>query len=140
MRTHLTAVVTLALAAAACRTAHGTGASGGQAAARKMEGRVEEVGRDDGTITLRVGDARREVLVVPEAEIRIDDFKGTFEDIEEGQRVRASFEEVDGQTEGFRIEILDQGVKAPGANEPESADDASSDLSKERRSPVASER
>jgi hypothetical protein len=133
MRTHLTALVVLVLAAVACRTAHGTGASGGQAVARKMEGRVEEVGRDDGTITLRVGDARREVLVVPEAEIRIDDFKGTFEDIEEGQRVRASFEEVDGQTEGFRIEILDQGVKAPGPNEPERSDDASSDLASERR-------
>jgi len=120
MRTHLAAfiaVATLAVAMSACRTT----ASGGPGAARAMEGVVEEVGRDDGTITLRVGEERREVLVAPEAEIRLDDFKGSFEDIEEGQRVRASFEEVDGQTEGFRIEILDQGVKAPGSNEPESA-------------------
>jgi hypothetical protein len=128
MRTNLAALITLATLVAAisgCRTAASKGETGGPGAARAMEGRVEAVGRDDGTITLRVGEERREVLVVPEAEIRLDDFKGTFEDIQEGQRVRASFEEVDGQTEGFRIEILDQGVKAPvGSGESGNADAA----------------
>ena len=121
MRTQLAAFIalaTLGVATSACRTT----ASGGPGAARAMEGLVEEVGRDDGTITLRVGEERRKVLVAPEAEIRLDDFKGSFEDIEEGQRVRASFEEVDGQTEGFRIEILDQGAKAP--EEPSEPEDA----------------
>ncbi len=74
---------------------------------------VEEVDRDDGTVTLRVGDARREVLVAPEAEIKVGDFKATFEDLEEGQRVRAALDESRAQTEGYRIEILDKGVTAP---------------------------
>lgn len=103
----------LVLAASACRTAR---AGGGQAA-RTVEGHVEEVGRDDGTLTLRVGEERRTILVAPEAEIRIDDFKGTFEDIKEGQRVRASLDESGLQTEGFQISILDQGVAAPGAKD-----------------------
>jgi hypothetical protein len=88
-----------------------------------VEGHVEEVGRDDGTLTLRVGEQRRRILVAPEAEIRIDDFRGTFEDIKEGQRVRASLDESGLQTEGFRIQILDQGAAAPdvtnGSKEPD---------------------
>ncbi len=129
MRTQLVAfvaVATLAFATSACRTTASKGVNGGPGAAHAMEGIVEEVGRDDGTVTLRVGEERREVLVVPEAEIRLDDFKGTFEDIEEGQRVRASFEEVEGQTEGFRIEILDQGAKAPASEDPTEQEDAGS--------------
>ncbi|WP_242344970.1 hypothetical protein [Anaeromyxobacter terrae] len=112
MRTHLTVALGLALAASACRTAQGSRASGGSAG-RTVEGRVEEVDRDDGTVTLRVGDARREVLVAPEAEIKVGDFKATFEDLEEGQRVRAALDESRAQTEGYRIEILDKGVTAP---------------------------
>ncbi|WP_242354999.1 MULTISPECIES: hypothetical protein [Anaeromyxobacter] len=112
MRTHLSIALGLALAAAGCRTAQGTRASSGNAG-RTVEGRVEEVGRDDGTVTLRVGDKRREVLVAPEAEIKVDDFKATFEDLKEGQRVRAALDESKGQTEGYRIEILDKGATAP---------------------------
>jgi hypothetical protein len=99
----------LVLVVTACRTPR---AGGGQAAST-VEGQVEEVGRDDGTLTLRVGEERRKILVAPEAEIRIDDFRATFDDIEEGQRVRASLDESGVQTEGFRIQILDQGATAP---------------------------
>jgi Cu/Ag efflux protein CusF len=130
MRTHLIAVVTLAALAAAasgCRTTASKGATGGSGAPRAMEGRVENVGAEEGTITLRAGEERHEILVMPETEIRIDDFKGTFEDIKEGQRVRASFEEEGGQTEGIRIEILDKGTGAIERDEQlESADGASS--------------
>ncbi len=110
MRSLLTLALGLALTAAGCRTARPTAAS-----TRTVEGRVAEVGRNDGTVTLAVGDERREILVAPEAEIRIDDFKATFDDLKEGQRVRASLDERGGQQEeGFRIQILDQGAAAPG--------------------------
>lgn len=109
MRSLLTIALGLALAAPGCRTAHRTAGH-----TRTVEGRVADVGRDDGTLTLAVGDERREILVAPEAEIRIDDFKATFDDLQEGQRVRASLDERVGQKEGFRIQILDQGVAAPG--------------------------
>ena len=115
-RSAFIAVAVLAVASFACRTTAGKGGAGSPGVARTVEGRVEQVGRDDGTLTLRIGDERKEVLVAPEAEIRLDDFKGTFEDLEEGQRVRAALEEVEGKTEGFRIEILDQGVKEPGVS------------------------
>lgn len=112
MRSPLEVTVFLCLfvATSACKT---TQASGG-GTARSVEGQVEKVGKDDGTLTLRVGEERREILVAPEAEIRIDDFRGTFEDIKEGQRVRASLDETGPQDEGFRIEILDQGGDASG--------------------------
>lgn len=108
----IVAALGLALVASACRTTRPSGAH-----ARTVEGRVEDVGRDDGTLTLAVGDEHREILVAPEAEIRIDDFKATFDDIQEGQRVRASLDETGGQKEGFRIQILDQGLTAPGGAE-----------------------
>lgn len=108
----VTLALCLAVASSACRT---TRASGGERA-RSVEGQVEEVGRDDGTVTLRVGEERREILVAPEAEIRIDDFWGTFDDLKEGQRVRASLDETGLQEEGYRIQILDQGA-TPGAAE-----------------------
>lgn len=105
-------LLALALVLAACQTTRAERGPG----ARTVEGRVEEVGQDEGTVTLRVGEERREILVAPEAEIRIDDFKGTFEDIKEGQRVRASIDETGVQREGFRIQILDRGVPAPGTD------------------------
>lgn len=109
MRPLLTIALGLALAAQGCRTAqHAAGNS------RTMEGRVADVGRSDGTLTLAVGNERKEILVAPEAEIRIDDFKATFEDLQEGQRVRASLDDRGGQKEGYRIQILDQGAAAPG--------------------------
>ena len=74
------------------------------------------VRRDDGTVTLRVGEERRQILVAPEAEIRIDDFWGTFADIKEGQRVRASLDETRPQAEGYRIQILDKGAR-PGTTD-----------------------
>ncbi len=107
MRAPLLAFLLLALSPA-CQTPR---SAGGQTA-RTVEGRVEEVGKDDGTLTLRVGEERREILVAPEAEIRIDDFRGSFEDLKEGQRVRASVDETGVQREGFRIQILDQGATA----------------------------
>jgi hypothetical protein len=92
-----------------------------------MEGRIEDVAPEAGTVTLRAGDERHEILVMPETEIRIDDFKAAFEDLREGQRVRASFEAVEGQTEGIRIEILDKGVGASERSEElDGADDATS--------------
>jgi hypothetical protein len=117
MHMRLAAAFALVLAASACRTPSARGESGRRVAGRTVEGLVEGVGRDDGTLTLRVGETRQDVLVAAEAEIRIDDFKGTFADIKEGQRVRASIDEVAGQTEGFRIEILDHGVPAPAVLE-----------------------
>ena len=94
---------------------HAARASGGERA-RTVEGQVEEVRRDDGTVTLRVGEERRQILVAPEAEIRIDDFWGTFADIKEGQRVRASLDETRPQAEGYRIQILDKGAR-PGTTD-----------------------
>ena len=109
MRSLFTIALGLALAASGCRTAQHTAGH-----TRTVEGRVADVGRDDGTLTLAVGDEHREILVAPEAEIRIDDFKATFDDLQEGQRVRASLDEHAGQKEGVRIQILDHGVPVPG--------------------------
>lgn len=134
MRSPLEVTVFLCLfvATSACKT---TQASGG-GTARSVEGQVEKVGKDDGTLTLRVGEERREILVAPEAEIRIDDFRGTFEDIKEGQRVRASLDESGVQREGFRIQILDQGMPATGDTdqaEPSDRGGASSEREPDRR-------
>jgi hypothetical protein len=125
-RLALAALVVLAIG---CRTPSSKEATLRLEDGRTVEGLVEEVARDDGTLTLRVGDERREVLVALEAEIRIDDFRGSFEDIKEGQRVRASLEEVGGQTEGFRFQILDHGATAPA--EREDPDGASADSADE---------
>lgn len=115
MRAPLLALL-LVTVAPACQTPRSAGGS-----ARTVEGRVEEVGKDDGTLTLRVGEERKEILVAPEAEIRIDDFRGSFADLKEGQRVRASVDETGLQREGFRIQILDQGATAQGVTEEEGA-------------------
>lgn len=79
-----------------------------------VEGRVERVTPGDTSVTVLDGRAREEVvLIAPDAEVRIDDFKASFDDIQEGQRVRASLDEVDGVQQVVRIEILDQAVPAP---------------------------
>jgi hypothetical protein len=96
-----------ALLGAGCRTPS-------RGSARTVEGVVEDVRDDDGTVTVRSGDRQRDILVMPETQIRIDDFKGTFSDIKEGQRVRASFSTEAGQSEGVRIDILDKGITGAG--------------------------
>lgn len=125
--------IRIALCLAVATSAFDTARASGSERARTVEGQVEEVRRDDGTVTLRVGEERRQILVAPEAEIRIDDFWGTFADIKEGQRVRASLDETGPQAEGYRIQILDKGARpgttdqrkssgrgaAPGARKPD---------------------
>jgi hypothetical protein len=102
-----------ALAASGCRTVS-HGAAEGHEGASVVEGRVERVTPDDTSLTVLDGTAREEVvLIAPDAEVRIDDFKASFEDIQEGQRVRASLDEVDGVQQVVRIEILDKAVPAP---------------------------
>jgi hypothetical protein len=75
-----------------------------------IEGVVAEVDRASGSVSLRTGDTVRTVPLAAEATVLIDDFRGGFEDVQEGQEVRAALEETDGQVEVVRIEILNQAV------------------------------
>ena len=107
-------VLVAVLAGAGCRTSTGKAvATPEPRPAGELVGRVERVDPDTGSLLLRVGDEAREVLVAADAEVRIDDFKGTFEDIREGQRVRAALDAASGQAEGVRIQILDRGATQP---------------------------
>jgi hypothetical protein len=115
MRTRHAVVLTLSTLITACAasrppTERHVGAS-------VVEGRVERVTPDDTSVTVLDQSAREEVvLIAPDAEVRIDDFEASFEDIQEGQRVRASLDEVDGVQQVVRIEILDKAVPTPEAD------------------------
>jgi hypothetical protein len=112
MRTRHALVLALSFAIA-CATSHQP-ATERHADASVVEGRVERVTPDDTSLTVLDGRTREEVvLIAPDAEVRIDDFKASFEDLQEGQRVRASLDEVDGVQQVGRIEILDKAVPAP---------------------------
>jgi len=81
-----------------------------------IEGVVAAVDREAGTVSLQAGDTVRTVPLAAEATVLIDDFRAGFEDVREGQEVRAALEETDGRVEAVRIDILGQGVPVePGA-------------------------
>lgn len=126
MRTPVLVLAAVALALA-CRTSK---EAAGPAVARlePVTGRVAAVDPAGDTITLRVGDREEVVQVAPGAEVRIDDFKAVFDDLEEGQRVRASFDASGAVAQAVKIEILDQATGsaaddgAPGPATPPPAD------------------
>jgi hypothetical protein len=109
-----TVVALAAIATSACRTVS-QGTTEGHDGGSVVEGRVERVIAEDTSVTVLDRSAQEEVvLIAPDAEVRIDDFKASFKDIQEGQRVRASLDEVDGVQQVVRIEILDKAVPASG--------------------------
>ena len=113
MRTRHALVLALSSFLVACAAARQP-ATERHADASVVEGRVERVTTDDTSLTVLDGRAREEVvLIAPDAEVRIDDFKASFDDLQEGQRVRASLDEVDGVQQVVRIEILDKAVPTP---------------------------
>jgi hypothetical protein len=117
MRTRHATVLAVSSLIIACATSQP--ATDRHADASVVEGRVERVTPGDTSVTVLDGRAREEVvLIAPDAEVRIDDFKASFDDLQEGQRVRASLDEVDGVQQVVRIEILDKAVPTP---EPDAA-------------------
>jgi hypothetical protein len=116
MRAH--AVVAAALLLAACagsRSAAGRGGGDANGAALATEagevvGIVAEVDRDAGTVSIASGDMVRTVRLAAEAAVEIDGFDGAFEDVQEGQAIRAALDDVGSGVEVVRIDILNQGV------------------------------
>ena len=78
--------------------------------AGEVEGVVAEVDRDEGTVSIASGDTVRTVPLAAEGAVLIDDFDASFDDVEEGQAVRAALHDAGSGVEAVRIQILNQGV------------------------------
>lgn len=115
MRVHFWAWVAVVVLFLGCRTSapKPTVQADVRPEAASIVGQIEAIDAGTGSFVVSDGEHLREVLVAPDAEFRIDDFKASFEDLREGQRVRASLDTTSGQPEGVRIEILDQGAREP---------------------------
>ena len=85
--------------------------------AGQLEGVVAEVDRDEGTVSVQSGDTVRTVRLAAEATVHIDDFDASFEDVREGQQVRAALHDTGDRVEAVRIQIMNQAVpvEAPDA-------------------------
>lgn len=86
--------------------------------AGQVEGVVAEVDREEGIVSVRSGDVVREVRLADDAAVLVDDFDASFEDVQEGQAVRAALQETDGRVEAVRIQILNQALPVEAAPEP----------------------
>lgn len=115
----LSALAVLALSACASsrpgvrspdRVGDGAGPPPLETNAGAVEGLVTAVDRDAGTVSLAAGDTIRVVPLAAEATVRIDDFHASFEDVREGQAVRAALHDTGERVEAVRIQILNQAV------------------------------
>jgi hypothetical protein len=82
--------------------------------AGQMEGVVAEVDRDAGTVSVQSGDTVTTVPLAAEATVHIDDFDASFEDVREGQQVRAALQDTGERVEAVRIQIMHQAVPVEG--------------------------
>jgi hypothetical protein len=85
----------------------------GHASDRIVSGKIDEVSGTSLTISSHLGD-RKVLKVAPETSITIDGMDGSLADVEEGQPVRASYNQADGQDVAVAIEV----GKEPSATEP----------------------
>lgn len=123
MHVRLVTTLAAALLAVACRGPSTSARHAGNehAPPRDVEqvvGRVTYVAEKTPRIDLDVNGTRRSIPVAEDAEIRIDDFHGSYDDLAEGTRVRASLDKTGEEPEAIKIEILDKGVRTQGAGTP----------------------
>ena len=123
---HVRLVTTLAAASLLAVACRGPGASAKHARTerpppREVEqvvGRVTYVAEKTPRIDLDVNGTHRSIPVAEDAEIRIDDFHGSYDDLAEGTRVRASLDQTGEEPQAIKIEILDKGVRTQGTGTP----------------------
>jgi hypothetical protein len=75
-----------------------------------IEGVVAEVDREAGTVSVQAGDTVRTVPLAADVVVQIDDFDASFEDVQEGQQIRAALAAGDVGVEAVQIQILNQAV------------------------------